>query len=64
MNSEGYRDETAEMAMRSVELEDRLEKEAKISVLVTAFKDLAKLAGFQIEGRIVFRDIKTKKVYR
>lgn len=58
-NSEGYADPTAFEAMRNMNKED----ERFHRLLHTLFY-LCELAGFEIEGRIVLVDKKTRRVWR
>lgn len=58
-NSEGYADATAFEAMRNIDKED----ERFHRLLHTLFY-LCELAGFEIEGRIVLVDKKTRRVWR
>ena len=66
-NSEGYHDPTAGQAIADIEAcekkydEKRLEA---ISSIVPIIKRMAELLGFEIIGRIIFRDKETKKLYR
>lgn len=58
-NSEGYIDPTAYEALKNVSKED----ERFHKLLYTIFY-LCELAGFEVEGRIVFVDKKTGRVWR
>lgn len=70
MNTEGYRDPTAEEAVGRVAKEAKRAAEAgddKITVvswLVKTFKQIASLTGLEITNRIEFRDKETKKEYK
>ncbi len=55
----GYRDFTAEKAIRSADHAPR-----ELSELVDVIKRIAGAYGYDIKGRIAFRDRKTKIVYR
>lgn len=58
-NGSGYRDSTAEKAIRSADHAPR-----ELSELVDVVKKIAGAYGYDVEGRIAFRDKKTKIVYR
>lgn len=58
-NAEGYSDPTAYEAMKNMEKED----ERFHKLLYTIFY-LCDLAGFEVEGRIVFVDKKTGRIWR
>ncbi len=58
-NKEGYPDPTPYEAIRNAEAEV-----AKVSWLVKTLHSVCNLAGFQIEGRIVLKDLNTGKVWR
>lgn len=58
-NSEGYSDPTAHEAIKNIETDD-----ARFQKLLTAIFSICDLAGFRVQGRIVFEDLKTGKVYR
>lgn len=58
-NGSGYRDITAEKAIRSADHAPR-----ELSELVDVIKKIAGAYGYDIEGRIAFQDRKTKIVYR
>ena len=58
-NAEGYSDPTAYQAMKNIDQED----ERFHKLLHTLFY-ICEVAGFQIEGRIVLVDKKTKRVWR
>lgn len=62
-NSEGYIDPTAYGALSAIEQEEK-ETEAKIKKMMDVFKWIAKLNGFTIESRIVFKDKSTGRKYR
>lgn len=59
MNSEFYKDPTAEAAVNSMYEEGR-----RMAMVIHMIKLLCQLAGFRIVGRIVLEDVKSKKVYR
>lgn len=58
-NGEGYSDPTACEAIKNIESDN-----ARLQKLLTAIFSICDLAGFRVQGRIVFEDIKTGKVYR
>lgn len=58
-NASGYRDITAEKAIRSADHTPR-----ELPELVDVIKKIAGAYGYDIEGRIAFQDRKTKIVYR
>lgn len=58
-NGSGYRDVTAEKAIRSADHAPR-----ELPELVDVIKKIAGAYGYDIEGRIAFQDRKTKIVYR
>lgn len=58
-NSEGYADPTAFEAMRNIDKEDE-----RFHRLLDTLFYLCELAGFEIEGRIVLVDKKTRRVWR
>ena len=70
MNTEGYRDPTAEEAVGRVAKEAKRAAEASddkitvVSWLVKTFKQIASLTGLEITNRIEFRDKETKKEYK
>ena len=59
MNSEGYRDPTADIAVSRSEKEDR-----RVHNLVHSLRWMAKTHGFEIVGRVTLKDTKTGKEYR
>ena len=65
-NKEGYYDPTAYIAMKNIEAAERAEKyeEDRFKKLLWVIKDICKLAGFEIEGRIALKDLSTGKVWR
>ena len=60
-NSEGYYDPTAYSAKKVVKEES--EQEKKIRLLAHIIRDLAYLSGFEVIGRITFKDKKTGKEF-
>ena len=62
-NSEGYPDFTAYEGMNNAMREEEGMRKT-ISCVIGTLKGVARLAGFEIDGRIVLRDMKTRKEYR
>lgn len=58
-NASGYRDVVAEKAIRSA---DRAPHE--ITELVDVIKKIAGAYGYDVEGRIAFKDKKTNMIYK
>lgn len=58
-NSEGYSDPTAYEAMKNIDRDD-----ARFHKLLDTIFYLCDLAGFEVDGRIVFVDKKTGRVWR
>lgn len=58
-NREGYPDPTAGDAIKEA---DRPPEE--VSWLIKTFHEIAALLGYEIVGRIVIRDRKTKRIWR
>lgn len=58
-NASGYRDVVAEKAIRAA---DRAPHE--ITELVDVIKKIAGAYGYDVEGRIAFKDKKTNMVYK
>ena len=66
-NPEGYADPTVGEAMANISREERqreAERLAAIGDLMPIIRQTAALAGFEIAGRITFRDKATGKEYR
>ena len=66
-NPEGYADPTAGEAMANISREDRqreAERLAAIGDIMPIIRQTAALVGFDIAGRITFRDKATVKDYR
>jgi len=57
-NSSGYYDPTAWKAAEKVQTEERIKD------LLGVIRYVTRLAGFEIEGRITFRDKKTGKLWK
>ena len=62
-NSEGYPDPTAYNALKDI-VKEETEQEKRIRHLMNIIKESAYLAGFEVVGRIIFKDRKTGKEYR
>lgn len=62
-NSEGYPDPTAFYGMQPV-VKEESETEKRIRNTLHIIRNVAALAGFDIVGRITFKDKKTGKEYR
>lgn len=58
-NGSGYKDPTAEKAIKNV-----IETNKKVSIVIKTLQSVAHLAGFHIEGRIVLRDRETGEIWR
>lgn len=58
-NAEGYRDKTAEMAIKKAD-----HTPYEVTEMVDMLKKIAGLYGYEIEGRIAFKNKKTGIVYR
>lgn len=58
-NKEGYPDPTPYEAIKNVEAEV-----ARVSWLVKTLHSVCELAGYQIEGRVVLKDMRSGKVWR
>lgn len=66
-NREGYPDPTAREAFNNMRRKDRLQEIERlnaISSIVKISKQMAELAGFEIVGRVTFRDKHTGREYR
>lgn len=62
-NSEGYTDLTAYHGINNA-MKEKQDTKSRISALVGTLKGVAELAGFEIVGRITFRDIETGREHR
>ena len=58
-NASGALDPTAEKAIKKV-----LSQEKRVSKTIKVLQEMAHLAGFHIEGRIVLRDRETDEIWR
>ena len=58
-NGSGYKDPTAEKAIKSV-----MTRNKKTITLIKTLRAVAQLAGYEIEGRIVLRDKKSGEIWR
>lgn len=66
-NTEGYADPTAGAAMANIGREERqreAERLAAIGDIMPIIRQTAALVGFEIAGRIIFRDKATGREYR
>lgn len=59
LNGSGYKDPTAEKAIKSV-----MSRNKKTLTLIKTLREIANLAGYEIEERIVLRDKKTGEIWR
>lgn len=62
-NSEGYADPTAYNGLRNIVREEE-QQQKEVSQLIYLMKDLARICGYEVMGRIVVKDTKTGKVWR
>lgn len=62
MNSECYKDPTADHAVANATHDEKAD--ARIERMLKHFRYIATLEGFKISERIVFKDKQTGKVYR
>lgn len=58
-NAEGYRDKTAETAIRAAD-----KPPYEVTEMVDMFHKIARAYGYDIDNRIAFRDRKSGTVYR
>lgn len=69
-NSEHYNDPTPHEAHKNIRKEEQLEAarmrtiSALVSALVSALKQVADLAGFEIVGRVVLMDKDSGRIFR
>lgn len=65
-NSEHYNDPTPYEAHKNIRKEEQLEaaRMRTISALVSALKQVADLAGFEIVGRVVLMDKDSGRIFR
>lgn len=65
-NGEGYPDPTAYEAIAKADLDIALERQAeeRFKALLYVIKDICKIAGFELEERVVLKDTRTGKVWR
>ena len=65
-NSEHYNDPTPYVAHKNIRKEEQLEaaRMRTISALVSALKQVADLAGFEIVGRVVLMDKDSGRIFR
>lgn len=62
-NAEGYADPTAYYGTKEIVREES-EQERRIRHLMHIIREAAHLAGFEVVGRITFKDKKTGKEFR
>lgn len=58
-NHEGYHDPTASAALNKI-----MDEERRVTKLIHAIKDICYLSGYEVEGRIVLRNIRTGEVWK
>lgn len=58
-NGSGVKDYTAAAAIRKADCQP-----VEVNRLIEIIKNIADLAGYEVEGRIALKNKKTKKVYR
>lgn len=66
-NAEGYNDPTAEEACRNISREERIqtaERLAAINGMIVVLKKTAAFMGFEVVGRVKFKDKATGKMYK
>lgn len=62
-NGEGYADPTAYAALAPI-VRQETETEKRANVLIKTLKSIIALAGFELIGRIVVRDVKTRREFK
>ena len=62
-NGEGYADPTANAALAPI-VRQETETEKRANVLIKTLKSIIALAGFELIGRIVVRDVKTRREFK
>jgi hypothetical protein len=63
LNHEGYPDPTAHYGIKEV-VKEESEQERRIRHLMHIIREAAHLAGFEVVGRITFKDKKTGREFR
>lgn len=63
LNHEGYPDPTAHYGIKEV-VKEESEQERRIRHLMHIVREVAHLAGFEVVGRITFKDKKTGREIR
>lgn len=65
-NAEGYRDKTAETAIRAADKPPKSSYQPpyEVAEMVDVFHKIARAYGYDIDNRIAFRDRKSGTVYR
>ena len=62
-NASGYADPTAYQAIKNVD-NPTLEESDRFHNLLDTIKYITELAGFEIEGHVVLKDLETGRVWR
>ena len=62
-NGEGYADPTAYSALAPI-VRQETETEKRANTLIKTLKAIIALAGFELIGRIVVRDVKTRREFK
>lgn len=63
LNHEGYPDPTAHYGIKEV-VKEESEQERRIRHMMHIVREAAHLAGFEVVGRITFKDKKTGKEFK
>lgn len=63
-NHEGYTDPTAYQAIKKVDGDKKLKESNRFHNLLDAILCIVELADFDIEGEIVLKDRKTRRVWK
>ena len=61
LNASGYKDLTAYEAVRNI---DKSKVDGKADSIIRVIKDVMRIAGFELIGRIPIRHIKSGREYR
>jgi hypothetical protein len=66
LNGSGIPDPTASKAIQKVDKSKaiRYNQPKDLDELITAIKTISRLAGYDIEGRIIFRNRKTNELFK
>ncbi len=62
-NAEGYPDPTAYEGTKNI-IREETELERRVNTLIKTLKNVIRLSGFEIIGRIEIKDVKTGKEFR